>query len=1279
MKNIKYKVKNLIMTLACVSVFLVASDSVAYAAGSWFPTSPTITKQLGGALKSGDDIIDVFDKNVIPHKICKLEDDGHGGWKAVPDPDNPREISWINAIMGRIFAAPGVGIEMLLGSANISIQNVIYGKAAGDASIEGTGFSAGQLFQFTLDDGNPYGYVAAVVYATLRSIACLFLAILVMYQLARAGISVTGQDRSLMKEALSSGLIVLAMLFFMPNLVDTMVYIKDVVLVAVNNALPDGVDMDIVGAFWRQFLIESNFIHGILYTASVFFMLYLMFLYIGNALSCAVLFAFFPLIAYLSLSDKATFSTWLKQILGTILVPVIDGVLLIVPAFIMLQGTDSLVGVLIGFIACLFIVPARKAIKEALGFGGAGWGEGAGLRAFKLAGAAVGATAQHIGNAAKGIKEAAQSASEMNDKSRADEKENAENASLHEDLAKSDHGIKDVGMDKVTSGMKPRGGEEVADKPELDDFKGELKGHDVADMNSGEKGAGRDLGDGNEPLRDDGINKGGDLPEFARDSDAGPSDDKEREESLNDETLHDPNGDAPDLTTQPDYGEDLKVTPREDEESAVETSGAVDMPTVGYNAGSQANDDNERLEDGETITGASAGVGTLNMGSELSGDEGGSQGESATQTVDGMNDVARDHGSVSDADRLDASSDQDVRTGQVDGAETSSADGSAISVGGLSSGENAGRDIDDIRNAQELGTDTDRYANLQSIQRADDVIQEKEAKLADLDNESAFIKNRDDTLRHPIDEKLAQSINDIEQRLADPNGDIKTREEADKAIKQAERTHKQELERIAPQLGRYTNEKGEVRTLAGINQEKQAAQGEISRQRNIQSNARELEGKYAAMDRAKGGTGEQYKSAEEMAMRQAHNDVMRAHANHKNFDSKEMSGVLSSADKAKFYRERAATARRERVKTDALFAGRATKSMARELAAGVVELGAVGTTAMVDSDTAGAITGAARAVNDSAWTVAEAGVAVGTETAKEIRHSMNETVRESRQLGNAEKKLTNAREMAQRIETQRAEMTYAKNGVLDAGGVGGTSAAMAKTIAAHPLASAAVVADNISHAMQQSDRELVAGAGQKIDVEAKMQENIAKKEANLAATQKEIEKRHEARGTSYNPTLNVSAPAEGSASPTLSAREVRAYNPDKYKDVLSESRQRQEIDRDREREIDTETQLDLEKGKIDEVTSKKMEEMFNGISSRNKQDSGSFKEITPERVAEMNDEMYKYLEGKVSEYTSARREHGANGATAPKPWTNMSTDERNQAIADWLNMNDIGDDDDYYS
>lgn len=985
--------KNIIFLCLIVLFMIEPLTTVKAAPGSWVEgLNPGAIKSPGGELSSAK--VNIWDKSVVQYKVGT-----YNGVKPDGTPDmtwSNEEISWINAIMGRIFASPGQGIEYALGMANISIQSIMFGKAAdGDPiDLNGGSISAGNLFQFSLDDGNPYGYIGATVYAVLRTIVCLFIAVMVMYQLAKAGVTVTGQDKSMMKESVYSAVIILAMLFFMPNIIDILVYLKDVILVTVSGMLPEGVSMDIVGSFWVAFLCESGFLNGLMYSASVIFMLYLMFLYIGNAIALACLFAFFPFVAFLSMSDKGTFMNWFKQFLGTVMVPVIDGILLLIPAYLMKLAGGSFISALISFIACLFIVPARKAVREALGLGGAGWGEGAGLSAFRMAKATAGAA---VAKAASGIKDAALEAHDKNKQDRMEEEDAAREAATHDDLARNEHGLKDTNVN--TDNMKPNSQKEgEKDNSKLDKFEKQGEGAEKEQ---------RQQGKNDEQLINGGQADINDKTKNPLDEDKGARTEGE------DEAIRNPQGDVQ----------------------------SMEEPPYGANVDGQASD-----------------------------------------------------------------------------ASTSPAN-----------------------NAEYLGNDADRMANLENIDRLQEQKDAESARYEGLVNEENALKNANEA-----ESRLDEAQKNFDAVDRNPNSTEEQKEQAGAELERATNEYNKALDALPP--GLETREARNGRSDK-IQDEKNGITNNLRDLNTIQNNAMQREARYASMDKLTGGSGERFSGAQEMAMRRSQEQVLRAHANHRNFDSKEMSGVLSNADKAKFYRERAQAHKHQVAKNNLTAAGKGLSAVGGAAVGALAEGSAMALNSMTGAEEAYASAQIAGSVADSTWTV---GTTAAVEAVQSAKHAFNPVVRDARTLGKAEARASSAREFANKVRAQEQHIQSYNQRKAEASGMGQVvvMADQARTVASYQLSKATAEiksynpsnSNEVAHIYHDSTDQNLSNAARSAEASAiKAERDVERKEIV-------VENRRDRRGDTYNPTINVKSPTE--------TRPVKAYNPTAYKSIVSESHER---------------------------------------------------------------------------------------------------------------------------
>lgn len=359
---------------------------------------------------------------------------------------NKDKVSWISRQLGSIFASYGASLELVFNALNITVDSVILGRQAGTPVKMGGIVSP---FHFELISGNPYGYAGSVAYAILRQASLIFMAIVLMSQLARYAVNTTGTNMEALKEYFLGFSLVSILLYIMPQIVNYVIYLRFQLMHRFASGLLgasiSAENFNLSDLFYGIFIEEPDIINGFLFTASIFYLVYLMALYIGNAMYCCVLFAVFPIIALFSIKNRGLLTAWLKAMLGTLIIPFIDGVLLIIPALCAAgfnqfdlywsDGVNSSVftplakGVFT-LIMCMSITPMRRMVLAMLGLNGAGEGEIAGHKFWGSAGAGFSAAVAGIKAIASEGTSIASDAAAMRDQ------KNAE--SLDKDLAAKD-------------------------------------------------------------------------------------------------------------------------------------------------------------------------------------------------------------------------------------------------------------------------------------------------------------------------------------------------------------------------------------------------------------------------------------------------------------------------------------------------------------------------------------------------------------------------------------------------------------------------------------------------------------------------------------------------------------------------------------------------------------------------------------------------------------------------------------------------------------------------
>lgn len=419
----KMKIRSRIMAAIIMISFCVMSLPITVMAEpqSWTKTQQNTT--IAGMSSGTDEFKNPFDDDVIQEN------------------DN----NWILKLLGKVLAISGTGVEYGLSKMGMSVDSVILGRMSSSSTSIG---DVKNPFHFELAEGNIYGYTSAVAYSVLRQLVSIFMAIVFMIELAKCGLSLNGQDKARLKDYTVHFIFVFLLLYLMPNIVDLFIYVKNWALLKIATTLKNEAGaFSITTTMYSIFQHDPGVITGFMYLASVVLMMYLMALYIGNALGCTVLFAFFPLVGIMSVKERSLLSSWTKQIIGTLFIPLLDGVLLFVPAMFF-KYTSNYLGNLgwdadgiwrrmaisiISLLLCFFIIPARNVVINALGIGSAGFG---GANAGLLATAAAAKAAKDFATERKKSKEKKEAAADEREKAHKKADEEDHKADLEEQAGK---------------------------------------------------------------------------------------------------------------------------------------------------------------------------------------------------------------------------------------------------------------------------------------------------------------------------------------------------------------------------------------------------------------------------------------------------------------------------------------------------------------------------------------------------------------------------------------------------------------------------------------------------------------------------------------------------------------------------------------------------------------------------------------------------------------------------------------------------------------------------
>ena len=325
------------------------------------------------------------------------DDLGEEAFKNDADPDGEgAKPNWFIKIICDILAALGHGIFAMLSFCHANLDRLVFGRVMG-GSTSGVAY-----YTFELQANNPYGAVGSLVYNIIRGAIYVLVAVMFGAKMAAAAWK-RGRGASTIaaKEAVKSAAFVILALALMPNVLDLMLYLRDLLLYAIakgvyGNSYFSG-NPSIIAAF-RDLVTEAEngenagalILNTLMYDALGVLNVLYVFVYIGVALNMTVLFIMFPVSVLKSMYDRRTFGQWLSAMLACILVPVGDTALLAIPCYLgknfatNFGGNSSLALGLVQIGCCVMLLQARNMVKQAVGVS-TGLGEGSGIHMGMMA------------------------------------------------------------------------------------------------------------------------------------------------------------------------------------------------------------------------------------------------------------------------------------------------------------------------------------------------------------------------------------------------------------------------------------------------------------------------------------------------------------------------------------------------------------------------------------------------------------------------------------------------------------------------------------------------------------------------------------------------------------------------------------------------------------------------------------------------------------------------------------------------------------------------------
>ena len=302
------------------------------------------------------------------------------------------------------------GLYVYFAAQGVSLDSIIYGRVFGASFMT----NDVALFTYDLTTNNPYGIISMVLFGIFSARAILFALAKLITALTKY-LYKSGNPQSMeeVKETVLKFFLIAAGLSLIPGLVDLALYIRDLLLYEVGETggriatgiltsiKGDGITTTITGSPYRHFFAvdssaslinmfrttaRDSLINATMYFATIILTGYFAFTYVGAALTMVILVGFLPVALVYDMGERGFLHTWIKAIVGILVLPIIDACLLLIPVIIGSYGSVIVTGaessyLLLQFIACCCVIPARGYVRSLFGWQGSRQMEMAGLGA----------------------------------------------------------------------------------------------------------------------------------------------------------------------------------------------------------------------------------------------------------------------------------------------------------------------------------------------------------------------------------------------------------------------------------------------------------------------------------------------------------------------------------------------------------------------------------------------------------------------------------------------------------------------------------------------------------------------------------------------------------------------------------------------------------------------------------------------------------------------------------------------------------------------------------
>lgn len=274
--------------------------------------------------------------------------------------DQEEEPSIAEKTIGGLFYGVANGIHSALEKMQLDIDTIVLGRLSYDNNEP-------SLLRFEFAKGNVYGIMSMLIYASIRAIIYVLLAILVAFLIVMFIFKNTSRSREEFKSELVGVLSMFLVLGIMPYFWDLTIFLRDVLLSAIRDDLTTAIGCEGL-SLWDTLSYAYEQSGGAIVPASLclgsaFLTVMFIFAYALITMTDVILCVAFPFIClYDGQRRKRAMENWIAMALANLAIPIVDYILIMLVAAISIINGNSLAVSVVQLFFAWNILKAREQV-----------------------------------------------------------------------------------------------------------------------------------------------------------------------------------------------------------------------------------------------------------------------------------------------------------------------------------------------------------------------------------------------------------------------------------------------------------------------------------------------------------------------------------------------------------------------------------------------------------------------------------------------------------------------------------------------------------------------------------------------------------------------------------------------------------------------------------------------------------------------------------------------------------------------------------------------------